>query len=71
MSRVQETFGARLPLTVVFERPTVAECARAIDEIVAASSARSSGGQSIARVARTGQRRGATSPKADTERGTP
>ena len=67
MSRVQETFGARLPLTAVFERPTVAECARMIDESVAASGGRASGTQSIARVARTAQRRPA--PKAHSEEG--
>jgi acyl carrier protein len=69
MSRVQETFGARLPLTAVFERPTIAECARMIDESIAASGGRAAGASSIARVARVGQRRGAPAPKAHSEEG--
>ncbi|MEP6619266.1 MAG: amino acid adenylation domain-containing protein [bacterium] len=61
MSRVQEAFSVRLPLTVVFERPTVAQVAEVIEARVseAAATATAPSG-AIQRTARTAQKRTAT-----------
>jgi acyl carrier protein len=69
MSRVQETWGVRLPLTAVFERPSLEDSARLVDDLVARAAASSSSRQPIARVARTGQRRAPAPVRGDTEEG--
>jgi acyl carrier protein len=72
MSRVQETFGVRLPLTAVFERPTLEQSARLLDELAPRGEAAATSGPTIGRAARTAQRRGAPVPATTrTEEGTP
>jgi amino acid adenylation domain-containing protein len=58
MSRVQESFGVRLPLTAVFEKPSIAQISALLDEqAVAVASAPPVVEQAISRVTRTAQRR--------------
>jgi acyl carrier protein len=59
VSRVLEQFGVSLSLTMVFERPTIADMATLVDERAAAVKVPNEG--PITRVARTAQRRPITS----------
>jgi acyl carrier protein len=63
MSRVQETFGVRLPLTAVFERPTLEQSARLLDELASRVDAPAASGPSIGRVARAAHRREPVMPR--------
>jgi acyl carrier protein len=63
VSRVQESFGARLLVTAVFDHPTIAQLAELLSRD-AAERAAPSGEPGIIRVARTAQRRPTRVPNA-------